>query len=117
MGVLPKGQRWPNTCTPAITTVNSRLRAYARANADWLHFLDVGDQFLTHQARSLIHLQALTRHEFLCSAHAIGMLSSGFFRSFAVQSFPFFEVIWLLRACVLPHPGVPLCRQGRHWCL
>ena len=50
MGVLPKGQRWPNTCTPAISTANARLQAYARANSDWLRVLDVGDQFLTHQA-------------------------------------------------------------------
>ena len=49
MGVLPKGQRWPNSCTPAILAANARLQAYARANPDWLTCLDVGDQFLTHQ--------------------------------------------------------------------
>ena len=49
MGVLPKGQRWPNSCTPAILAANARLQAYADVNPDWLTCLDVGDQFLTHQ--------------------------------------------------------------------
>lgn len=48
MAVLPKGETWPNTCSKAIAAANARLEAYARANRKWLHFLDVGDKFLTH---------------------------------------------------------------------
>ncbi len=48
MAVLPKGETWPNTCSKAITAANARLKAYARANSLWLHYLDVGDKFLTH---------------------------------------------------------------------
>ena len=49
MGVLPKGQTWPNTCTEAITAANKRLQQYAERHSPWLHYLDVGDRFLTHQ--------------------------------------------------------------------
>ncbi len=48
MAVLPKGESWPNKCSTAIAAANARLEAYARANRKWLHFLDVGDKFLTH---------------------------------------------------------------------
>ncbi|CAL8467129.1 g6665 [Coccomyxa elongata] len=48
MAVLPKGESWPNKCSTAIAAANARLEAYARANRRWLHFLDVGDKFLTH---------------------------------------------------------------------
>ncbi len=49
MAILPKGQAWPNTCTAAIMAANARLQAYAEKNSEWLHFLDLGDMFLTHQ--------------------------------------------------------------------
>ena len=49
MGVLPKGQTWPNTCTDAITAANKRLQQYAERHSPWLTYLDVGDRFLTHQ--------------------------------------------------------------------
>lgn len=48
MAVLPKGETWPNTCSAAVAAANARLQAYALANKQWLHFLDVGDKFLTH---------------------------------------------------------------------
>ncbi len=49
MGVLPKGQTWPNTCTAAITQANARLQEYAERHKPWLHYIDIGDRFLTHQ--------------------------------------------------------------------
>ena len=49
MGVLPKGQTWPNTCTAAITRANARLQEYAERHKPWLHYIDIGDRFLTHQ--------------------------------------------------------------------
>ena len=49
MGVLPKGQTWPNTCTEAITHANGRLQEYAERHKPWLTYVDVGDRFLTHQ--------------------------------------------------------------------
>lgn len=64
MGVLPKGQRWPNSCTPAILAANARLQAYADVNPDWLTCLDIGDQFLTHQVTSALQnlRETLVRH-------------------------------------------------------
>lgn len=49
MGVLPKGQTWPNTCTEAITAANQRLQECSDRHKPWLHYVDVGDRFLTHQ--------------------------------------------------------------------
>ena len=51
MGVLPKGQTWPNTCTEAITNANKRLQEYAEKHKPWLHYIDLGNRFLTHQVR------------------------------------------------------------------
>ena len=48
MAVLPKGETWPNACSQAVGAANTRLQAYAKANSHWLHYLDVGDKFLTH---------------------------------------------------------------------
>ena len=51
MGVLPKGQTWPNTCTESITSANKRLQEYAEKHKPWLHYIDLGNRFLTHQVR------------------------------------------------------------------
>jgi hypothetical protein len=51
MGVLPKGQTWPNTCTDAITNANKRLQEYAEKHKPWLQYIDLGNRFLTHQVK------------------------------------------------------------------
>ena len=60
MGVLPKGQTWPNTCTEAITQANQRLQEYAERHKPWLSYIDVGDRFLTHQVCTLSSNAAAT---------------------------------------------------------
>ncbi len=64
MGVLPKGQTWPNTCTQAITEANERLQDYAERHKPWLTYVDVGDRFLTHQVRPVPKLSCSRRRCF-----------------------------------------------------
>ena len=69
MGVLPKGQTWPNRCTDAITEANQRLQEYADRHKPWLSYVDVGDRFLTHQVCTA---PSHTAARMLCHAYLAG---------------------------------------------
>ena len=49
-GAVPlQGSTWPNSCTPAQQRLNEAMQAYAEA-APRVHWLDVGEAFLTRDA-------------------------------------------------------------------
>ncbi|CAL8463192.1 g2726 [Coccomyxa elongata] len=47
MALLPKGEVWPNRCSGAIDTANEALHSLAMSEGDYLHYIDVGQAFLS----------------------------------------------------------------------
>ncbi|BDA44584.1 probable platelet-activating factor acetylhydrolase IB subunit beta at C-terminar half [Coccomyxa sp. Obi] len=47
MALLPKGEVWPNRCSGAIDTANEALQNLALSEGDHLHYIDVGQAFLS----------------------------------------------------------------------